>query len=412
MLYFGIFYEIVATIRKNKLRTVLTGFSVAWGIFMLIILLGAGNGLENGVNEEFKDDAINSIWIYPGQTSIPHKGMKAGRRIRFTNDDHDRIKQKTPEVEHITSRLYIRGSNVTYKNEFVTWKVIAVHPGIKYIEEVQMIEGRYINDLDIKNYRKNVVISYLVRDMLFKDDTTDALGKYVNVSGIPFKVVGVFRDESYNDNRRVYIPVSTGQRIYSKNDNRINNLAFTTAALKTEETKVIEESLRHEFSKRHKFNIEDKRAIWIRNNMEEYEQYLKLFNGISLFIWIIGIFTLIAGVVGVSNIMIITVKERTKEIGVRKAIGATPGSIVWLVLLESLIIMVIAGYIGLVMGIGLLEFLSPKFADSGTFFKNPGVDINIAMYATALLIICGAIAGFFPARRAAKIKPVIALRDE
>jgi putative ABC transport system permease protein len=210
----------------------------------------------------------------------------------------------------------------------------------------------------------------------------------------------------------VYLPISTGQRIYSKNDNRINNLAFTTGDLKAEETKIIEESLRQEFSKRHKFNIEDKRAIWIRNNVEQFEQFLKLFNGISLFVWIIGIFTLIAGVVGVSNIMIITVKERTKEIGVRKAIGATPGSIVGLVLLEALIIMGIAGYIGLVSGIGLLEFLSPKFADSGTFFKNPGVDIGIAMYATTLLIICGLIAGFFPARRASKIKPVTALRDE
>lgn len=412
MLDFGIFQEIFATIRKNKLRTFLTGFSVAWGIFMLIILLGAGNGLENGVKQEFKDDAMNSIWIYPGQTSMPHEGMKAGRRIRFTNEDHDQTKQKTHGVEHITSRLYIRGSNVTYKNEFITWNVITVHPGTKYIEEVKMMEGRYINDLDIKNHRKNVVISYLVRDMLFKDDTTDVLGKYVNVNDVPFKVVGIFRDESHNDNRRVYLPISTGQRIYSKNDNRINNLAFTTGDLKAEETRIIEESLRQEFSKRHKFNIEDKRAIWIRNNVEQFEQFLKLFNGISLFVWIIGIFTLIAGVVGVSNIMIITVKERTKEIGVRKAIGATPGSIVGLVLLEALIIMGIAGYIGLVSGIGLLEFLSPKFADSGTFFKNPGVDIGIAMYATTLLIICGLIAGFFPARRASKIKPVTALRDE
>ena len=405
-----IWQEIFSTIRKNKLRTFLTGFSVAWGIFMLIILLGSGKGLENGVKEEFKGDAVNSIWVYSGQTSEPYQGMQPGRRINFTNEDYVQTKAKTTGVEHISSRLHVGNSNVSYKNEYGSWSIITVHPGTKQLEEVEMQEGRFINEYDIQQTRKSVVISYIVRDVLFKD-TTKVLGEFINVSGVPFKVVGVFRDASDRDNRRVYLPVSTAQKVYNRG-NSINNLAFTTGNLSGEESKIVEEELRNQFARRHRFNPEDKRAIWIRNNVEEYERFQKLFSGIALFIWIIGFGTIIAGVVGVSNIMIITVKERTKEIGIRKAIGATPISIIGLILLESIIIMATAGYIGLVAGIGLLELLAPQFQESGTFFKQPGVDIDIAIKATILLIGFGALAGLFPARKAAKIQPVVALRDE
>lgn len=405
-----IWQEIFSTIRKNKLRTFLTGFSVAWGIFMLIILLGSGNGLENGVKEEFKGDAVNSIWIYSGQTSEPYQGMQPGRRIRFTNEDFEQTKAKTTGVEYISSRLQIGNSNISYKNEYGSWSIVTVHPGTKQLEEVEMLEGRFINEFDINQTRKAVAISYIVRDVLFKD-TTKVLGEFINVSGVPFKIVGVFKDASDRDNRRVYLPISTAQKVYNRG-NSINNLAFTTGDLSGEESKIVEEELKNQFARRHKFNPEDKRAIRIRNNVEEYERFQQLFSGIALFIWIIGFGTIIAGVVGVSNIMIITVKERTKEIGIRKAIGATPLSIIGLILMESIIIMATAGYIGLVAGIGLLELLAPQFQNSGTFFRQPGVDIGIAIKATILLIAFGALAGLFPARKAAKIQPVVALRDE
>lgn len=412
MLDFGIFYEIFATIRKNKLRTFLTGFSVAWGIFMLIVLLGAGNGLENGIREEFKGDAVNSIWIYSGQTSKAYKGMQPGRRIQFTNKDYDQTMLKTEGIEYASARLSIRSDQtIAYGNEYGNWEIVTVHPGTQYLEETTSVEGRFINEMDIQKRRKVVAISTIVRNNLFKKDSTKVLGEFIKVKNVPFQVVGVFTDAAERDMRRVYLPISTAQTVYNQ-ANRINNLAFTTGDMTAEQSIKTTEMVREQFAKRHKFDIEDKRAIWIRNNVEQFSKFKSLFNGIALFVWVIGIFTLIAGVVGVSNIMIITVKERTKEIGVRKAIGATPGSIIGLVLLESLIIMAVAGYIGLVLGIGLLEFLSPKFADSGTFFKNPGVEINIAVYATVLLIVCGVIAGFFPALKAAKIKPIIALRDE
>ncbi len=412
MLDFGVFQEIFATIRKNKLRTFLTGFSVAWGIFMLIVLLGSGNGLENGIREEFKGDAVNSIWIYSGQTSKAFEGMQPGRRIQFTNEDYDQTLHKIEGIEHASARLSIwRNPTIAYGSEYGNWDIVTVHPGTEYLEETTSVEGRFINEIDIEKRRKVVAISTIVRDNLFKKDSTKVLGEFINVNNVPFQVVGVFTDVAERDMRRVYLPISTAQTVYNQ-ANRINNLAFTTGDMSAEQSIETTEMVREQFAKRHKFDVEDKRAIWIRNNVEQFSQFKSLFNGIALFVWIIGVFTLIAGVVGVSNIMIITVKERTKEIGVRKAIGATPGSIIGLVLLESLIIMAVAGYIGLVMGIGLLEFLSPKFADSGTFFKNPGVEINIAVYATVLLIVCGIIAGFFPALKAAKIKPVIALRDE
>jgi putative ABC transport system permease protein len=327
-----------------------------------------------------------------------------------SNQDYDQTLVKTTGVEHISSRLYIGNSNISYKNEYGAWDVITVHPGTQYLEEVEILSGRFVNDYDIKRARKAVAISDIIRDVLFKD-STKVLGEFINVRGVPFKVVGVFHDVSDRDNRRVYLPISTAQKVYNRGNN-INNLAFTTGDMSGNDTKIVEEQLREQFARRHKFDPNDKRAIWIRNNVENYEQFQKLFNGIALFIWVIGFGTIIAGVVGVSNIMIITVKERTKEIGIRKAIGATPISIIGLILLEPIIIMATAGYIGLVIGIGLLEILAPQFENSETFFKQPGVDIDIAIKATILLIVFGAIAGFFPARRAAKIQPVVALRDE
>jgi len=400
--------EIFATIRKNKLRTFLTGFSVAWGIFMLIILLGSGRGLENGVRIQFERDATNSIWIYRGQTSMPYKGLKPGRRIQFTNEDYDYSKQEIKNIENLSARLSVfRQRNISYKSEYGNYDIVAVHPGTKVLENVEIIEGRFVNDIDVKSSRKVVAISTDVKKALFKEE--EFLGKYIKINNIPFKVIGLFEDSSERDNQRVYISVSTAQKVFT-GGNEIHNLAFTTGDATMEESMKIENDIRSKYSIRHKFDKNDQRALFINNNVEEYEKFQNLFAGIRLFVWIIGVGTIIAGIVGVSNIMLIVVKERTKEIGIRKAIGATPGSIIGLVLLESILITAFAGYVGLVLGVGLLELISPHIQSE--FFTNPEADFRIAVSATILLIVSGAIAGFVPARKASSIKPIEALRDE
>lgn len=401
--------EIISTIRKNKLRTFLTAFSVAWGIFMLIILLGAGNGLQNGVKKGFEQDASNSIWVSPGQTSVAYKGMKPGRRIRFTNDDYDLIKTKIKGQEHISGRYFLRGSsNISYKSEYGAFGVISVHPDYIYIENATIVKGRYINEKDIKYFRKVATIGEPVVKSLFKDE--DPIGKYLNVNNVPFKVVGVFTDKNERDQRRLYIPISSAQKVYG-GANQIHRLTLTTAPNVTvEQSKKMEAEIRKKLSEKHRFSIEDKRAVYIRNTFEQFKKFLSLFSGIRLFVWIIGIGTIIAGIVGVSNIMMIVVKERTKEIGIRKAIGATPWSIISLIIQEAIVITGFAGYIGLVAGVGLLEFISPHMQSD--FFSNPEVDFSVAISATILLMICGVVAGLFPAMRAARIKPIVALRDE
>ncbi len=397
--------------KKNKLRTFLTGFSVAWGIFMLMILLGSGYGLENGVRKEFEGDATNTIWVNPGQTSVAYKGLKSGRTIQFTNEDYDIVKKDIPNIDKISSRLMVWQNNtISYKKEFGNWDIIACHPGYGYYETVDIVEGRYINEEDINDYRKTVVISTLVRDGLFKGE--NPIGKFIQVSGIPFKVVGVFNDVGGDrDMQRVYIPISTAQRVYNFGD-RIFNLSIVTEEIDVETSQAMTEEIRQTLAQLHRFDPEDQRAIYVRNNIEEFKRFLSLFASIRLFIWIIGIGTIIAGVVGVSNIMMIVVKERTQEIGIRKAMGATPWSVITLILMESVLITAFAGYIGLVMGVGLLELVSPMFESADTFFKNPSVDVRVAIGATVVMVVSGMLAGFVPARKAAAIRPIEALRYE
>lgn len=403
-------HEILSTIKKNKLRTFLTGFSVSWGIFMLIILLGSGNGLENGVTKQFEQDATNSIWIYRGQTSMPYKGFKPGRRIQFTNEDYEATKINIPGIEHISSRFNVWwGKTLSYGNEYASYDIITVHPDTKFLENVTIIEGRFLNDIDIENSRKVVAISLEVKKALFKKNHIDPVGEYIKINKVPFRVVGIFEDGNERDNNRVYIPISTAQKVFT-GGTEIHNLAFTTGSATVDESLKMADKVREMFAKRHNFDKEDQRAIYINNNVENFKQFMNLFAGIRLFIWIIGIGTIIAGIVGVSNIMIIVVKERTKEIGVRKAIGATPRSIIGLVLFESILITSFAGYMGLVAGVGILELISPHLQSD--FFANPQADFRIAVSATLLLIISGTFAGLIPARRAAAIRPIEALRDE
>ncbi len=403
--------EIFSTIKKNKLRTFLTGFSVAWGIFMLIILLGSGNGLENGVKKEFEGDATNTLWVNSGMTSIPYKGLKAGRQIQFTNEDHDEVARETPNIEHFSSRLMIwRNNTLSYKKEYGNYDIICCHPGYGYYETLDVIQGRFLNDMDVDGFRKVTVISSIVKDALFKSE--DPIGKFMQVSGVPFKVVGVFTDVGGDrDNQRIYLPISTAQKVYNQS-NRIFNLCITTKDISVDQSKEMAQDITYTLAGLHKFDPNDQRAVFVRNNVEEFRKFMNLFASIKIFIWIIGIGTIIAGVVGVSNIMMIVVKERTQEIGVRKALGATPWSIISLILQESVLITAFAGYIGLVMGVGLLELISPLFANSDSFFKNPEVDVWVALGATIILVLSGALAGFVPARKAASIKPIEALRYE
>jgi putative ABC transport system permease protein len=402
--------EILDTIRTNKLRSLLTGFSVAWGIFMLIVLLGSGQGLGHGVESQFKDDAINSIWVFPGQTSMPYKGLQPGRRVQLTNEDRDGIKSGIDGVEHITSRFYITGNlRVRYKDETSTFDVRCVHPDHLYLEKTIITEGRFLNDPDLAEIRKVAVIGVRVKEALFKKEP--ALGKNIEVNGVAFKVVGIFTDEGgEGEQEKVYLPITTAQRAFG-GYNKVAMIMMTTGEDSLDQTKEMSTEIRKKLADSHTFSVDDTRAAFVRDNNEQFARIMNVILGIRVFVWIVGIGTILAGVVGVSNIMMITVRERTREIGVRKALGATPWSIVSLILQESVLITSVAGYIGLVLGIAVLE-VAQKFIPPDGFFVNPEVSLSVAIEATVLLVLAGAFAGFVPARRAAAVRPVEALRNE
>jgi putative ABC transport system permease protein len=399
--------EIFGTISKNKLRTFLTAFSVAWGIFILIVLLGAGKGLRNGAEQQFLSDAINSINVEAGQTTIPFNGLKPGRQLQLSNADYKLIREKVEGIEHSSAVFSGRTTNVlSYKNEHAAFTVRSCMPDHNLLENAKIISGRFINEIDIREHRKVCAIGVPVQEALFKKE--EPVGKFIDVSGTPYKVVGVFTDPGNGDNTRIYIPLSTAQRALNGKDH-VDNIWSSIKGSSSQNSEAMVEEIRKLMAARHNFSPEDYNAIRIENWSLEYKRIMTMLDGIRIFIWIIGIFTLIAGVVGVSNIMMIVVKERTKEIGVRKALGATPGSIVTLIVQESVFLTGIAGYVGLLLGLLLLEAFSDAECD---FFKQPEVDLNVALSATALIIIAGAIAGFFPAMRAAKVQPVEALRSE
>jgi putative ABC transport system permease protein len=403
--------EILDVVSRNKLRTVLTGFAVAWGIFMLVVLLGSGNGLAHGIEYQFRDDAINSIWVSAGQTSVPYKGLQPGRRVRLKNEDYDEVTTRIPGVEYSSARFWIFGNQqVTYGNETGSFTIRAVHPGHKILERTEVIAGRFINELDLRDFRKVAVIGTLVEDSLFGKES--AVGKRIAINKISFLVVGVFDDEgSDREKEFIYLPITTAQRTFN-GQNNISQILYTTGDATLAQSQVMAEGTREILAVNHTFDPEDMRALFVNNNVENFQRFVAMMSAIRGFVWVVGIGTLIAGVVGVSNIMLVAVRERTREIGVRKAVGATPTSIVGLILLESVVITAVAGYLGLIAGVGVLEGVSALLPAESSFFRNPEVDLRVAIAATVLLVFAGTVAGFFPARRAAAIRPVEALRDE
>jgi len=402
--------EIWDTVRRNRLRTVLTGFSVAWGIFMLIVLLGSGNGLRHGVEYQFRDDAINSIWVRSGQTSRPYKGLQPGREIQYVNEDYDEVVSRVEGVEYSSARYWLYGSQqVNYGKEWGSFSIRAVHPGHAVLERTKVLQGRFLNALDLREHRKVAVVGTLIADALFHGEP--AIGKEIRISGLSFTVIGVFDDDG-NDRERemIYLPITTAQRTFG-GDNEIQQILYTTGDATLEESENMAESTKRILAENHTFDPDDPRATFINNNVENFQRMASMLDAIRIFVWIVGVGTLLAGVVGVSNIMLVAVRERTREIGVRKALGATPGSIVRLVLQEAVLITTIAGYAGLVLGVVVLEALARAVAEVEVF-REPQVDLRVALSATALLVVAGAVAGFFPARRAAAIRPIEALREE
>lgn len=407
--------EIFETIRKNWLRTILTMISVFFGIFILVILLGFGQGMQNGIAKEFEQDASNRIAVWTGVTTVEHKGLNPGRYIELKNEDYEYLIKKYEDDLEFKSSVYRIWSGVaTYKNESGSYRVEGVFPDYQFLENASLSHGRFVNYMDHDNYEKVITIGHKVyRDLFEKDE--DPIGKQVQISGINFKVIGVYTDPGgEREETRIFLPLSTAQRVFN-GGNKVRNLGFT---LKPQETfkKALEQSIQFSaelesfLKERHIVAPEDTSAINVFNTLEEAKRYYDLMAMIKLFFWIVGICTIIAGVVGVSNIMLIIVKERTKEIGIRKAIGAQPWSIIGMILHESIFITAIAGFFGLIVSMGLLEIVGPNVEID--YVVNPSVNFNVALTTVFVLIIAGALAGFFPAWRAAKIKPIEALREE
>ncbi|MCB0669953.1 MAG: ABC transporter permease [Saprospiraceae bacterium] len=405
--------EIFSSIRRHKLRTFLTALSVFWGILMLIILVGAGSGLENSAEYNFQDDAVNSIWIFRGRTSMPYKGLPVGRSIQFDNEDYERVDNEIEEVDHLTARYYLSGDVIIgYKGKSLSYRVIGVHPDHQVLENTMMVRGRYINQRDIDEARKVCLIGDVVKNALFPDTSASIIGEPVTIGGIQYTVVGEYTDQRENETRIVYVPISTCQKIFTGSD-RIHQLMMTVGDATFEESKVIEGSVRQLLADHHKFDIKDEQAIYINNDLENYREFRTVIGFIKGFIWFVGIGSIIAGVIGVSNIMLIIVKDRTREIGIRKAMGATPWSIVSMILQESIFITAIAGYIGLLVGFGIvygINALMQKYNVEAEFFRDPQVNFGVVVLAMLILVISGALAGLLPALKAARINPVVAMK--
>lgn len=413
--------EIWSTSKRNKLRTSLTGFAVAWGIFMLIFLLGAGNGLINAQLQQSTRFLANSMRVFPGETSKAYKGLKEGRSITL-NDKDILISNKTygQYVDDVGGRLEQYNVNINYSDNYVaSQSLVGVAPTHPKIDKTELIAGRFINEIDMKEQRKNVVLSRSQAKELCKDYRS-LVGKNVKISNLNFQVVGIYKDDESRNNTEAFIAYSTVKIIYAKGDDA-GSLEFTIKNLKTrEDNKQFEKNYRASINNNHQAAPDDERTIWLWNR---YMDNIQMNQGIAIMqtaLWIVGLFTLLSGIVGVSNIMLITVKERTREFGVRKAIGAKPWSILKLIITESIIITSFFGYIGMVCGVAANEIMDATIGhttvDTGLFkaamFVNPTVGLGTCIGATITIVIAGTIAGVIPAIKAARIRPIEALRAE
>jgi len=407
--------EVLVTIKANKLRTALTTISVAWGIFVLVFLLGLGRGLNQGARHEFAREATNGVWLIATKTSVPYHGYDVGRYITFDNRDYERAKT-VKGVDHISGQYYIQGAAFTGSSMMTkrggkanTFQINAVHADAVYLTNHVIVAGRFLGDADIAQKRKSIVVGKPVVDFFFKPGE-QPIGQWLEVAGVPFQIVGVFTDEGGEDQeRQIYMPVSTAQLAFSGND-KLGMLELTAGNAGPAEVQAIVDTIKGQLSERHGFSPDDPQAVHVHNNVEQFQRFSMMFWMISVFVVVIGLGTLAAGVVGVSNIMMIAVKERTKEIGVRKALGATPSSIVFMVIQEAVFLTGIAGLLGLSAGVGLCELIGR--AHVSDFILNPGIDLSTGIAATLFLVFAGALAGFFPARAAARVNPIHALRDQ
>lgn len=407
--------EIWETIKRNRLRTFFTGFSVAWGIFMLIILLASGNGLRNGIKKNFESSSTNVIRLFPGRTTVSYGGYEKGRQIKLDKNDVRLLESMKDNVHDIYPSS--RGFNLKAVNGSQNMNVTCegVVPTSIAANGINIIKGRFINELDLKQKRRTVVLHKKQRTTLFKDK--DPIGEQIKIGNIPFQIIGVYDFNSSRDNGSALIPLTTADVIFPPK-NGYSNLTVELKGLESRESnEMFIDKLRQQLARLHTYDPTDKSSIWIWNKLDDFLQTMGILNGITLFIWIIGIGSLIAGVVGISNIMLITVKERTREIGIRKSLGATPNSILKMIMLESLAITGIFGYIGLFLGILLTEGVNAvlsmnESSDGMDIFTNPTVDLRVTLVASIVIISAGLLAGFIPAKRAVNIKPIDALRYE
>ncbi len=408
--------EIMQAIRANKVRTFATAFGVFWGILMLILLLGAGQGLQNGVQQSMLLDAINSIWVVPARTSMAYQGMPAGREHPFIEEDLESVAENVAGIDLMSPENRLMGDfDVKYGNRATSFQVFGADSeyfGIKVTQKVA--NGRSINRLDDEQSRKVALIGSRVAEVIFPEGI-DPVGEYLEIKEVMFRVIGVFNFESsagMDQAQRIYIPFSTFQTIFNP-DRKVTLFAVTTAEGRS--GKALEEDIVRLVKQRQNIHPDDNQAYFVHNQEEQHQNVANLFLAIKIFIWMVGLGTLTAGIVGVSNIMIIIVRERTREIGVRKALGATPASVVGMILQESVFITLIAGYLGLFLGVLLLEGLNQALLASGAdmqFFTRPEIDLRVALSALGVLVVAGALAGLVPALKAARVKPAEALRGE
>ncbi len=407
--------EIFDTIRKNKLRTFLTGLSVASGIFILVILLGFGQGMQNGIAQEFEEDASNRIGVWTQVTTKEYKGLNPGRPIRLRNDNYAYLEDKyQDQLEYKSPNFRVFNASINYKKESGAYSVQGISPEYQFIENEFISQGRFLNYKDHESVSKVAVISNKIRKELLQNEK-EPIGKEVKIADLSFQIIGIYGDKGGDrEEDRIYIPLSTAQRVFNGGDS-LNMMFFTLKPAATFEQTLKEsvqftDEMKTYLKQAHTVAPDDESAIHTFNTLENVQRFMNLIGGIKFFFWFVGVCTIIAGIVGVSNIMLIIVKERTREIGIRKALGAKPWSIVGMILHEAVFVTAVSGFGGLIFSMGLLELVGPNVKVD--YVVNPAIDFNVALTMVFLLIFAGTLAGFFPAWRAAKIRPIEALKEE